>query len=332
MPPAPAVPDAGAYLPGALAALAQAGAPAPAQTPPRQPRPAVLDFHTLIGTGSGTGGTPRPRPAAAPGPSPEELRTVAPGSQTRARVGVERSLRRLGVSEELATDLIEGAAAHALALAPRSGLAGAVRTTLAQRIPVAPALPPTGGTVVFVGGGGAGKTTSCATMLGAYRRSSALPASFASVTRRPGSADLELLLSPYVMQPVAADSAAGLLALQGARERGLLLVDTPSVSPADRGAIRVLARLLGRLDAERVVVALPATLGAVAARQLLEALAPLRANALAITHADETDQLGVAIEAACAFGLAPEYLLERGRPRWRIRRVEPSELAARLMP
>ena len=31
---------------------------------------------------------------------------------------------------------------------------------------------------------------------------------------------------------------------------------------------------------------------------------------MAITHADETDQLGVAVEAACQFDLAPDYLLE----------------------
>jgi hypothetical protein len=53
---------------------------------------------------------------------------------------------------------------------------------------------------------------------------------------------------------------------------------------------------------------------------------------MALTHADETDQVGVAVEAACAFGLAPEFTLERGRPAWRLRRVEPSQLAARLLP
>ena len=84
-----------------------------------------------------------------------------------------------------------------------------------------------------------------------------------------------------------------------------------------------------------MVVALPATLGAAAADQLLEALAPLGANALAVTHADETDQIGVAVEAACRHGLAPEYVLERGSARpgegWRVTRVDPGELAARML-
>ena len=96
---------------------------------------------------------------------------------------------------------------------------------------------------------------------------------------------------------------------------------------------RELARLLSELKPERVVVALPATLGATAAAQLLQALKPLGANALAVTHADETDQIGVAVEAACRFELAPEYMLEHARAGgWRLRQLAPSALAERLLP
>jgi hypothetical protein len=41
----------------------------------------------------------------------------------------------------------------------------------------------------------------------------------------------------------------------------------------------------------------------------------------------------VAVEAACAFSLAPEYLLERGRTgAWRLNRTDPTGLAARILP
>jgi flagellar biosynthesis GTPase FlhF len=111
------------------------------------------------------------------------------------------------------------------------------------------------------------------------------------------------------------------------------VLDTPSVSPSDRAGIRELARLLAELQPDRVVVALPATLGATAAAQLLQALHPLGADAMAVTHADETDQLGVAVEAACRFGLAPEYMLERVRAGgWRLRQISPTALAERLLP
>ncbi len=88
------------------------------------------------------------------------------------------------------------------------------------------------------------------------------------------------------------------------------------------------------------MLALPATLGATPAAQLLEALRPLNANALAVTHADETDQLGVAVQAACAFGLAPVYLLARGEQggadgvlrAWALSSIDPCQLADRLLP
>jgi flagellar biosynthesis GTPase FlhF len=95
--------------------------------------------------------------------------------------------------------------------------------------------------------------------------------------------------------------------------------------------VRTISTLLGQLEPQRVLVALPATLSARAAAQLLAALRPLAPDAVAITHADETDQLGVAVEAACGFGLAPEYLLDRGRVRDGLTPLDPTTLAERLL-
>ncbi len=104
-------------------------------------------------------------------------------------------------------------------------------------------------------------------------------------------------------------------ALREARARRACCCSTrPAVSCADPASIAALAELLAELAPDRVVLALPATLGATPAARLLQALRPLGANALAITHADETDQLGVAVQAACTFGLAPVYLLARAEP------------------
>lgn len=285
----------------------------------------------------------RVRAAAAPPPS--ERREVAPGSQGRARAGVARSLERCGIGVELAQELIDAASAHALALAPRAGLAHAVRVTLAQRIPVAPPLPAKGAAIVLVGAGGTGKTTCCAALLGAYRRGSSLPASFATITRglersesgRRGApakrGELMAILSPTILKPTPARSPRAMRALRKAQDEGVTIIDTPNVSPADRAGIRELAGLLSELEPERVVVALPATLGATAAAQLMQALRPLGANSLVVTHADETDQLGVAVEAACRFDLAPEYMLERaGDGGWRLRQLDPTALAEKLLP
>jgi hypothetical protein len=331
-----------AYVTAHLAALARAERPV---TPPLVPsppfaasrRPAVaepLDFHELIPE-------QRSRPAAPVAPAPPdwteraafERRIVQPGSHARARAGVEKSLARYGVGEQLAGELIEMALAHALPLAPRSGLAAAVRSILAQRIPVAPPLSASGASIVLVGAGGSGKTTCCAALLGAYRTGSTLPASFATIAAEAETGELRLLMSPQLLKPTPLESPRALRALRRARADGLAVLDTPRLSPADRRGIKRLGRLLAELDPDRILLALPATLGAAAAAQLLEALRPLRADALVVTHADETDQIGVAVEAACRFELAPEYMLSHASAGgWRLRRVDPVGLAGMVLP
>jgi hypothetical protein len=360
----PAADTGSVYVTAHLAALARAGRavaspppeptsvlpPLPGAAPRRAPAPAPLPVPAPAPAWPTEFQEPSPSspppvfPAVAqrppaPSPRPSERRVVPPGSHARARAGVARSLERCGIGPELAQELIDGASAHALALAPRAGLAQAVRVTLAQRIPVAPPLPTKGAAIVMVGAGGTGKTTCCAALLAAYRRSSSLPASCATITRKPAGAaggepsELQIILSPTILKPSPARSPRALRALRRALSEGLVVIDTPSLSPADRTGVRELARLLSELEPERVVVTLPATLGATAAAQLLQALRPLAANSLAVTHADETDQLGVAVEAACRFGLAPEYLLERASAGgWRLRHTDPTALAEKLLP
>ncbi len=250
----------------------------------------------------------------------------------RVRASIERNMTELGVSEELAQELIDSAIAHAIPFAPRVGLARAVHGALVARIPVNPLLSAHSATVAVVGPGGSGKTSCCAAVLGAYRRSGSLPASCASVMLDTELRQPTMLLSPHIMEPAAIGSMRAREVLADARREGLLLLDMPALSPAERPTIRMIAGLLEELKPDRVVVALPATLGARAAAQLLEALRPLGASGLAITHADETDQIGVAVEAACKFDLAPEYLLDRGRVRGGLTRIDPTHLADRLLP
>ncbi len=255
-----------------------------------------------------------------------------PSARGRAQTSIQKQLVGLGVGEQFAAELIDGAATHILPLAPQAGLTQAVRSGLIQRIPVASPLPTRGAAIALVGPGGAGKTSCAAALLGAYRKSSSLPASCATLVRGGKPGELRMLLSPYIMKLASIESSRAISALRKTRGEGLLIIDTPPLSPGDRSGIRKLAGLLGELKPERVVIVLPATLGAVAATQLLQALRPLGANSLAVTHADETDQIGVAVEVACKFGLAPEYMLDRGRSGgWRVGRMDPTGLAAKLL-
>ncbi len=329
----------GAYVTEQLAALAMAGSVEETRVP-REPSPPAQhrDERTSVHVTSSFAdalASAEAQPVSRRSNVAQEPWSVPPASRGAGRTGVsvEKRLVGFGMSEAFAREAIEAARAHVLPLTPGAGLARGVRAALAQRIPVAPALPIAGAAIVVVGAGGSGKTSCCAALMRAYRRAGTLPAGYAALTwndERPG---LHLLLSPHVMWPTPIGAQRSLRALRRVRGEGLLVIDTPRLSPADKAGVRELAGLLGELKPQRVVVALPATLGATAAAQLLEALRPLGANALAVTHADETDQIGVAVEVACAFGLAPELRLDRSRSGvWRVARMDPHGLAERLLP
>jgi flagellar biosynthesis protein FlhF len=273
--------------------------------------------------------TPPGAPAAPPGryATPAlaaEPPDAAPFSRAREeREEIERTLLGVGMGEELVRELIEGATAHVRPLMPAStSLAQAVRTVLAQRIPACPPLPAGGAAIAVVGTGGSGKSACCAALAEAYREHGTLPATCVAIAPQP------------------THSAPEEPALREARAGGLLLLDTPPVSSANPASIAALAELLAELAPDRVVLALPATLGATPAAQLLQALRPLNANALALTHADETDQLGVAVQVACTLGPAPLYLLARagqggaddGLRAWDLSSIDPCQLLDRLLP
>jgi flagellar biosynthesis protein FlhF len=266
-----------------------------------------------------------PTLAATPAPTPATSPAKSKTKQTLAA-----KLIATGVEERFAHELIDAAAAHVLAFNPRAGLRQALQVELQRRIPSAPALPANGGAIVFVGPGGSGKTR-CAASLGAIYGRGALNVTQASILPDAEDGVLKMTVGARLTSAADASSTRALRALAAAKAEGIVLLDTPSLSPADQGEVKRLAKLLEAIAADRVVVTLPATLGARACSQLLDALMPLKPNALAITHADETDQLGVTVQAACDSGIAPEYLLSgRGGER-ALRRVDPAALTERLL-
>lgn len=313
------------------AALAAAEAAAATSTPsnlqppnPQPPAPQQSAPHS----------PPPPPPGPQPATAAAAATTSAPQpslSRSRARDAIERRLLSVGVGEELMRELLEAATGHVMPFMPaRTSLARATQEALRQRIPTPRALPAGNATIAVVGPGGSGKTSLCGALLSAYSKRSALSAACATVVEGDQRGTLELLLDPDILQPAPLGDPQTQNALRAAREQGLVLLDTPAVSPADTAGVRALAALLAELRADRVVLALPATLGRQAAAQLLDALQPLNADAIAITHADETDQLGVALDAACTCGLAPVYTLQSGRGAGLVQ-VQPDELAERLL-
>ena len=245
---------------------------------------------------------------------------------------VALELTSQGISDAWAYELIVAAAAHRSPLA-KGSLRDAVRATLAATIPAPAPLPPNGAAIAFVGAGGAGKTRCAAALASAYAKGSTLAASVVSLGSDDWGGDLkELLKGQNVWVMGAAQGAEAIPAVQHGRDGGLVVVDTAGVTPRDPAAVEALANELRSLSLDAVYVAVPATFSVHAARKLVEGFAALSADGIAVTHADEADQLGIAAELAHISSMPVAYIHEGLELDGGLSAADPSSLAARLLP
>jgi flagellar biosynthesis protein FlhF len=209
------------------------------------------------------------------------------------------NLTARGLSPELAVDLVDQAVNHLMPFAPSSDVKPVVARALAQRIPVRSVGGRNGHVIGFVGPGGSGKTRCAAQLAAAYARGSSLPVACVALRADDNGAELGRLLAPLgVSMHALEDPAEAAQRIADLRGSTLVVLDTPGVSPRAEATVRELAGDLRRVMPDEVHLTLPATYGSQAARELLDGLAPLRPDAIALTHADETDHFGNAIELA----------------------------------
>ncbi len=241
-------------------------------------------------------------------------------------------LTECGVSQSMASILIASAAAHGSPLAPNHDLREGARAQLVRRITQPPPLPATGAAIAFVGAGGAGKTSCAAAIATAYAGASTLAVSALSLGSADGSRALGELLRSSGVGVTAVDASQAARMISERRPGGLVIVDTAAVSPGDSGAMQALAGDLEQLALDAVYVALPATLGSQAARSALASFGALRPAAIVITHADETDQIGVSLEIAAANRIPVAYIHAGVDPLTALSQLDPHTIAARLLP
>jgi flagellar biosynthesis GTPase FlhF len=237
-----------------------------------------------------------------------------------------------GISERWAQQLIDEAAAHRSPLAA-GNLRDAVRATLASTLPASSSLPAGGAAIAFVGAGGSGKTRCTASLAAAYARASTLAASVVALGGEDWGAEVKDLLkgqSTWVtVAPTAHDANA---AVQSGRQNGMVVVDTPATSPRDEAAIQALAVELSSLDLDALYITIPATFSVHAAKRLVESFAALGVDGIAVTHADEAEQLGVAAELAHISGVPIAYVHDGLELDSALSASDPTSLAARLLP
>ncbi|MGO9498684.1 MAG: hypothetical protein ACLQA5_18530 [Solirubrobacteraceae bacterium] len=362
--PEPIVPEAPAPAPVAepiQAPVAEPIAPAPvaepapapvaAESAPIAPAPApIFEAPAPAPVAPAAVQTPAPAPFAPAMPAPQ---VSAPAPAAPAPVppaanpwvakqagdldpndaqAVAHELTSQGISDAWAQQLIVAAAAHRSPLANGS-LRDAVRATLAATIPAPAPLPAGGAAIAFVGAGGAGKTRCAAALASAYAKGSTLAASVVSLGSDDWGGDLKELLkgqNVWVMGAAVGPEAAP--AVQHGRDGGLVVIDTAGVTPRDPAGVEALAGELRSLSLDAVYIAVPATFSVHAARKLVEGFAALGADGIAVTHADEADQLGIAAELAHISGMPVAYIHEGLELDGALSAADPSSLAARLLP
>jgi flagellar biosynthesis protein FlhF len=295
-------------------------APAPAPVAPAMPAPAPVSAAPTLAK------APVP-PAANPWVA-KQAGDLDPNDAN----AVAHELTSQGISDAWAHELIVAAAAHRSPLANGS-LRDAVRATLAATIPAPAPLPANGAAIAFVGAGGAGKTRCAAALASAYAKGSTLAASVVSLGSDDWGGDLkELLKGQNVWVMGAAQGPEAIPAVQHGRDGGLVVVDTAGVTPRDPAGVETLGHELRSLSLDAVYIAVPATFSVHAARKLVEGFAALGADGIAVTHADEADQLGIAAELAHISGMPVAYIHEGLELDGALSAADPSSLAARLLP
>jgi flagellar biosynthesis GTPase FlhF len=281
-----------------------------------------------------------PEPEPEPEPAPV---IVAPQQNFAARqAGVPQAeeisaviaeLTAQGISEQWAAELVVAAAAHRSPLTADASLRDAVRSTLAATIPAPAPLPAAGAAVAFVGTGGAGKTRCTAALARAYARGSSLAASVVSMGSSDWGTSLkDLLRGEQVWVTVATGTGDAGVAVASGRDGGLVVIDTVAASSADPGAVAELAAELEPLQLDAIYISVPATFSVHAARKLVDGFEALGADGIAVTHADEADQLGIAAELAYLSGMPIAYIHHGLDPDRAMHAADPASLAARLLP
>jgi flagellar biosynthesis GTPase FlhF len=284
---------------------------------------------------------PEPEPvAAAPAltPAPESPPVVtapavavpAPGLPIPAREAADRLIAR-GLRPALAEAVAEEAIASLLPLEPDAEPRALIVDALARRIPAHP-LRRGPAVVGFVGPGGAGKTRCVARLAAAHARHGHLPVSVLSVRSPDGGAELTRLLAPYDVALHAVDGGAeGAARIAALRGEGLVVVDTPGISPRSPGELRALGDELRALAPDELHLTVSATTGSEAARELVGGVRELGVSAVVVTHTDETEILGTVIGLAADCQLPISYLARGQAVEAGLSPASPAALAAGLL-
>ena len=263
-------------------------------------------------------------PVVAPSPRASAPARPAPTEE------LQRRLLDAGLSRVRAHELI----AAALKITEDDELlAHAVHHELIAGLPTPSPLPAGGGVIAVVGPGGSGKTRCVAALAIACARSGSRPISVACLGTPVRAGELaDLLRGENISVIPSMRTHATVRAVSSARERGLVILDTPAASPGEPSSVEVLGEALARFELDGVYLTVPATFTARAAARLTEGFAPLGLEGLVATHVDEADQLGVVAELSMQTGLPISHTHAGVDVATSLTAMDPEQLAEVVLP
>lgn len=311
--PAPAPVRARVVTSPQVDAIPAAAAPAPAPVAPPASQPVAA--------------APAPAPVAAPAPEP----VAAPGTrQARADRAIE-TLADRGLTRVFSEGLVDAVMAYRVPLQPGARLSTIVARELAQQIPTLPLARP--GVTAWVGTGGSGKTSTVAAFARANAEHGGVPVACISLRTPDGGATLRTALQGTAVEVhVPADDAQAAELVGRLTASGFtVIIDTAAVSPRSEAEIKSLGRRLRKIGVRDIHLCVAATVGLQVAQDVVAATASLKPVALTITHGDETDRIGAAVQLAIDAGLPISYTHEAGATGRGLRAADPAELAKALI-
>jgi flagellar biosynthesis GTPase FlhF len=272
-------------------------------------------------------GVAQPAPVTAP-PAPA-ARPSAPARRAPTEE-LQRRLLDAGLTRTRAHELI----AAALEITEDDELLiHALRHELTGALPAPPPLPSGGGVIAVVGPGGSGKTRCVAALAVACARAGSRPVSVARLGSPARGTELaELVRGENVSVIPAMRTHATVRAVSSARERGLVILDTPAASPGEPSSVDVLGDALAQFRLDGVYLAVPATFTARAAARMTKGFAPLGLRGLLATHVDEADQLGVVAELSMQTGLPLSHAHAGIDVTTSLAPMDPDQIAEVLLP
>ena len=244
---------------------------------------------------------------------------------------VVHSLREAGFDDGFIIELLNASPADG-----GGSLRFRVLQLLAERLKSAPSLGRTGfgrKVVALVGPSGAGKSTLIAKLATRFGVAARRPCQILSVdSDRIGASEplrmvagvlgvgFRLLDDPSMLNP----------AMEGLRDRDLVLIDTPGFGRDEQDAFACLAQALaGRTEVD-VHLVLPASMKLRDLERATRAYRPLNPSKLIFTRLDETEQLGTALETAVKAELPISFLTNGPRVPEDLEPANAAQLARRV--